>query len=51
MIQIAAVKSAPNNVGKIILQNHINHCINEVAKNNDEEALLKLNSAIDKFMK
>ncbi len=27
LIQIAAVKSAVNNIGKIILQDHINNCV------------------------
>lgn len=27
LIQLAAVKSALNNTGKIILKDHINHCI------------------------
>lgn len=51
LIQIAAVKSALNNVGKIILQDHINHCIIDAAKNDDDEALNKLNRAIEKFLK
>lgn len=51
LIQIAAVKSALNNVGKIILQDHISHCVIEAAKNDDKEAIEQLNSAIDKFLK
>lgn len=51
LIQIAAVKSALNNVGKLVLKDHINHCIVEAAKNDDQEALQKLEEAIDKFMK
>lgn len=51
LTQIAAVKAALNNVGKVILQDHINHCVIEAAKNDDLEAIEKLNSAIDKFMK
>lgn len=51
LIQIAAVKSALNNVGKILLQDHINHCIIDAAKNDDEEAIEKLNTAIDRFLK
>lgn len=51
LIQISAVKSALNNVGKIILQDHINHCVIDAAKNDDKEAIMKLNNAIDKFMK
>lgn len=51
LIQIAAVKSALNNVGKIILEDHINHCILEAVENKDSMALEKLNNAIDKFIK
>lgn len=51
LIQIAAVKSALNNTGKLILQDHINHCILEAIENNDNEPLEKLNTAIDKFIK
>lgn len=51
LIQIAAVKSALNNTGKLILQDHINHCILEAIENKDNESLGKLNDAIDKFIK
>ncbi|NLM04523.1 MAG: metal-sensing transcriptional repressor [Clostridiales bacterium] len=51
LIQIAAVKSALNNTGKLILQDHINHCILEAIENKDKEPLEKLNDAIDKFIK
>lgn len=51
LIQIAAVKSALNNVGKLILEDHVNHCVLEAVENNDKEALEKLHDAIDKFVK
>lgn len=51
LIQIAAVKSALNNVGKLVLKDHINHCVVDAVENNDEEALEELNDAIDKFIK
>lgn len=51
LIQIAAVKSALNNAGKIILQDHINHCIIDAIEKKDENALENLNKAIDKFVK
>lgn len=51
LIQIAAVKSALNNVGKILLKDHIEHCVIDAAKNDDEEAIEKLNDAIDRFLK
>ncbi|ABR49155.1 protein of unknown function DUF156 [Alkaliphilus metalliredigens QYMF] len=51
LIQIAAVKSALNNMGKLILKDHINHCIVEAIENEDDKALEELDEAIDKFIK
>ena len=47
----SAVKSAINNTGKVILQDHIQHCIVDAVKDGDMEALEELNKAIDRFMK
>lgn len=51
LIQIAAVRSALNNVGKLILEDHVNHCVFEAVENDDKDALEKLYEAIDKFVK
>lgn len=51
LIQLAAVRSAINNTGKVVLKNHINHCIVEAVEEDDHEAIKLLNDAIDKFMK
>ncbi|MGB3367883.1 MAG: metal-sensing transcriptional repressor [Acidaminobacteraceae bacterium] len=51
LIQISAVKSALNSVGKIILKDHINHCIVEAVEMDDKTKLDDLNQAIDKFVK
>lgn len=51
LIQISAVRSALNNVGKLILEDHINHCLIEAIENEDKEPLNKLNKAIHKFVK
>lgn len=51
LIQIAAVRSAINNVGKIILEDHINHCIVDAVETGDKKALEDLNEAIEKFVK
>ena len=51
LIQIAAVKSAINNIGKIILEDHINHCIVDAVETGDKKALDDLNEAIEKFLK
>lgn len=51
LIQLAAIRSAINNTGKVVLKNHINHCIVEAVEENDQEAIEMLNQAIDKFVK
>ena len=51
LVQIAAVRAAINNVGKVILQDHIQHCLVEAVERDDEQALDDLCQAIDKFIK
>lgn len=51
LVQLAAVKSAINNVSKVILQDHIRHCIVDAVEHDDQKALDDLCGAIDKFMK
>lgn len=51
LIQLSAVKSAINNTGKIILQDHIEHCIVDAVEHGDREAIRELEKAIDRFMK
>ena len=51
LIQLSAVKSAINNTGKIILQDHIEHCIVDAVEHGDREAIKELERAIDRFMK
>lgn len=51
LIQIAAVRSAINNIGKVILEDHINHCIVEAVETGDKKTLDDLNQAIEKFIK
>ena len=51
LIQISAVKSAVNNIGKIILQDHIKHCVADAVVTGDNKVLEDLSLAIDKFMK
>lgn len=51
LIQLSAVKSAINNTGKVILQDHIEHCIVDAVREGDTQALEELNKAIDRFMK
>ena len=51
MIQIAAVRSAINNIGKIILEDHINHCVVDAVETGDTQVLKDLEEAINKFIK
>ena len=51
LVQVSAVKSAINNIGKIILQDHIENCVVDAVETGDKKVLTDLNQAIDKFMK
>lgn len=51
LVQLAAVKSAINNTGKLILKDHIRHCVAEAVQNGDQDALDALSDAIDRFVK
>ena len=51
LIQLSAVKSEINNTGKLILKQHMEHCIVEAVRENDQTSIDKMNEAIDRFMK
>lgn len=51
LIQLSAVNSAITGVSKVILKDHLEHCLVEAVKENDQESLDKLKNAIDKFIK
>ena len=51
LIQIGAVRAAIENTGKVILQDHIQHCIVDAVEEGDDQAIASLCAAIDKFMK
>jgi DNA-binding FrmR family transcriptional regulator len=51
LIQLAAVQSALQNTGKVILEDHLKHCIVEAAQEGDTEAIDELCKAIDRYMK
>lgn len=50
LIQLVAVKSAISSVSRVILKDHIDHCIVEAVKENDTESIEELKNAIDKFL-
>ena len=51
LIQLAAVRSALNNTGKVILKDHMDHCIVDAVEHNDMKAIEELNQAIEQFIK
>ena len=51
LVQLAAVRSALDNTGKVILKDHMRHCMVDAVAAGDEEAIDDLCQAIDKFMK
>ncbi|MEE0693638.1 MAG: metal-sensing transcriptional repressor [Lachnospiraceae bacterium] len=51
LIQLSAVKAAINNTGKVILQDHIKHCLVDAIESGDVQEIEELNKAIDRFIK
>lgn len=51
LIQIAAVRSAINNAGKVLLQHHISECVTEAVEHHDQIKIDELNKAIERFIK
>lgn len=49
LIQLAAVRSALSSTAKVILKDHIDHCLTG-ASEGDTEELAALNEAIDKYI-
>lgn len=50
LIQLSAVKSEIVNTSKVILKDHLDHCIVEAVKDNDETTIEQLKTAIDKLL-
>ena len=51
LIQLAAVRGSLNAVSRVILKDHLAHCIVDAAERGDREALEELNRAIDQLLK
>ena len=50
LIQLSAIKSEITGVSKVILKDHIDHCIVDAVKENDEDTIEHLKGAIDKLL-
>jgi DNA-binding FrmR family transcriptional regulator len=51
LTQVAAVRAALDQVGKAILEHHIEHCVEKAVKHGEaEEAIRDLKAALDRFV-
>ncbi|MBE5733312.1 MAG: metal-sensing transcriptional repressor [Clostridiales bacterium] len=50
LIQLSAIRAEITNVSKVILKDHIDHCIIDAVKSGDENAIDNLKGAIDKLL-
>ena len=50
LIQLSAVRAEITGMSKVILKDHIDHCIVEAVRDNDEAAIEHLKGAIDKLI-
>ena len=50
LIQLAAVRSALNSTAKVILKEHMEHCVYDAVATGDTEEIDALNEAIDRYI-
>ena len=51
LIQLSAVIAALNSTGKVILKDHLEHCIVDAVESGDRSEIEHLNKAIDSMIK
>ena len=51
LIQLSAVDAAVKAVSRVILKDHMEHCIVDAIKTGDSDAIDNLNKAIEQFLK
>ena len=51
LIQLAAVRSAVNNIGKLIINDHMAHCITDAVEHGDQDALRRFTDAMNIYLK
>lgn len=50
LIQLSAIRSEITNVSKVILKDHVDHCIVDAVMSGDEAVISNLKEAIDKLL-
>lgn len=49
-MQLLAVQNAVKNVGKLVVKNHLSHCVKEGIENGDENVVKEFCSILDKYI-
>ena len=50
LVQLAAVRAALGSISKVILKDHMEHCIADAVRDGDESAIEELEKAIDQLL-
>ncbi len=50
LLQLSAVESSINKLGKLMLKNHLNTCVKEGIKKGDVDILDRFNGILDKYI-
>ncbi len=50
LLQLSAVESAINRAGKLLLKNHLEHCVREGVANGDYGVLERFSNILDKYV-
>lgn len=50
LLQISAIEGSLSKLGKIILKEHLNHCVKEGIERGDTDILARFNTVLDKYL-
>ncbi len=50
LIQLSAVRAEITNVSKVILKDHLEHCLSDAIRSDDEEMMHRLMDAVDRLL-
>ena len=50
LIQLSAVRAEITNVSKVILKDHLEHCLSDATRSDDEEMMHRLMDAVDRLL-
>ena len=50
LLQISAIEGSLSKLGKIILKEHLNHCVKEGIEQGNTDVLVRFNAVLDKYL-